>query len=187
MRNKTGRYVFGLVLAMALASMTMIARSSYAQRDNDVTRQELENFDRFLDSHAQIRSDLTRNPNLINDSRYLQDHPELREFMASHNGVREELRENPGAFMHRENSAEGSYGAPYGGGGRPGGGGYYRDEDQPHMEAAMQHLRQAEEELGRRTHDKGGHRVKAMELVRQAESEVNTGIHWDDTHPGDRR
>ena len=183
MKKRTGRYVFGFVLAMALASMTFVVRSVSAQQ-TDISRQELQNFDRFLDSHQQIRSDLTRNPSLVNDPRYLQDHPELREFLASHNGVREELREYPGAFMRKENAANGGYNGGYNGGGRPG---YYRDEDQPHMEAAMQHLRQAEQELGKGTSDKGGHRLRAMQMIRQAESEVNAGINFDDRHGGDRR
>jgi hypothetical protein len=71
--------------------------------------------------------------------------------------------------------------------GAPGGAAYQgRDEDQPHMEAALQHLREAEEELGRATRDKGGHRSRALALARQAESEVNAGIHYDDSHGGNR-
>jgi hypothetical protein len=61
-------------------------------------------------------------------------------------------------------------------------GAFFVDEDQPHMEAAMQHLRQAQEELQRATSDKGGHRVRAIEFVKQAESEVQAGMHFDDRH-----
>ena len=62
------------------------------------------------------------------------------------------------------------------------GGAFFVDEDQPHMEAAMQHLRQAQEELQRGTKDKGGHRVRAIEFVKQAENEVQAGMHFDDRH-----
>jgi hypothetical protein len=48
--------------------------------------------------------------------------------------------------------------------------------DQPHMESALSQLRGALEELKAATHDKGGHRVKAMDLVRQAIDEVQMGI-----------
>ena len=185
MPTKLKSYAYTLGLAAALACISLVSTSTNAQqRNTDINRQELENFDRFLDAHPQIKSDLTRNPSLVNEGRYLQDHAELREFLASHNGVREELREYPGAFMRQENVAErGEYnGGGYNGGGHPA----YRDEDQPHMEAALQHLRQAEEELGKGTQDKGGHRVRAMGLVRQAESEIDNGIHYDDRHGGDR-
>jgi hypothetical protein len=62
------------------------------------------------------------------------------------------------------------------------GGAFFVDEDQPHMEAAMQHLRQAQEELERATSDKGGHRVRAIGFIRQAQGEVQAGMHFDDRH-----
>ena len=93
--------------------------------------------------------------------------------------------------MRRENRVDGrgGYNGSYNNGGYYGSGrpGYYRDEDQPHMEAALQLLRQAEQELSRGTSDKGGHRVRAIGIIRQAQSEVNAGINFDDRHGGDRR
>jgi hypothetical protein len=56
-------------------------------------------------------------------------------------------------------------------------------EDQPHMQAALKSLQQAKMQLEKATHDKGGHRVKALELINQAISEVKQGIAFDDTHP----
>ena len=32
------------------------------------------------------------------------------------------------------------------------------------------------------TGDKGGHRVRAIQLINQAEAEVRRGIEWDNTH-----
>lgn len=171
MRNESQPYVFALVLAITISCVAFVTTSARAQGNSDVTSAELENFDRFLDAHQQIRTELTRNPGLVNDERYLHDRPELREFLATHGGVREELRENPADFMRREN-------------GRPG---YYRDEDQPHMQAALEHLRQADQELQQASHDKGGHRTRALGLTKQAESEVQAGISYDDHHGGDRR
>ena len=62
----------------------------------------------------------------------------------------------------------------------------YRRENQPKMQEAMQELRQAEDSLNRADTDKGGHRVRAIELVRQAEHEVQAGIEYDNRHD-DRR
>jgi hypothetical protein len=53
---------------------------------------------------------------------------------------------------------------------------------QPHMEAALGHLRQAEEELQKAEPNKGGHRERAMEMVQRAEKEVQGGIEYFDTH-----
>jgi phage-related protein len=71
--------------------------------DNDITREELANMDRFLDSHPEIAEQLQKNPSLINNKEWLASHPQLVEFLQSHPGVREEFSENPAAFMRREN------------------------------------------------------------------------------------
>ena len=60
-------------------------------------------------------------------------------------------------------------------------------EDQAHMEAAIQHLKQAQAELQKAEHDKGGHRVKAIQLTEQAEREVQAGINYDSQHETERR
>lgn len=68
----------------------------------DVTRQEVANFDQFLDKHPDIDKQLTANPSLINNPDFVEDHPELGKFLASHPEVSEELKENPRDFMQRE-------------------------------------------------------------------------------------
>lgn len=55
-------------------------------------------------------------------------------------------------------------------------------ENQPHMQAAMTALKAAKEQLQKATADKGGHRVKAIELVEAALAEVKAGIEFDDKH-----
>jgi len=55
-------------------------------------------------------------------------------------------------------------------------------EPQPHMREALDALRSAEHHLNEATGDKGGHRVRAIQLVNQAEAEVQRGIQWDNTH-----
>ncbi len=48
--------------------------------------------------------------------------------------------------------------------------------DQPHMERARTALESAKNNLERATTDKGGHRVKALDLVKDAIDEVKKGI-----------
>jgi len=62
----------------------------------------LRNFDGFLDKYPEIDEQLRKNPGLINDPKYVNDHPELKEFLENHPGVRQELKEHPKYFMHRE-------------------------------------------------------------------------------------
>src|SRR5258705_10173669 len=47
---------------------------------------------------------------------------------------------------------------------------------QPHMEAALNALLTAQTELKVAEHNKGGHRVKALELVNSAIAQVQAGI-----------
>lgn len=47
---------------------------------------------------------------------------------------------------------------------------------QPHMQAALQNLYAARQQLNAATPDKAGHRVKAINLVNQAISETKEGI-----------
>lgn len=55
-------------------------------------------------------------------------------------------------------------------------------EKQPKMEEALVHLRYALASLKAASHDKGGHRAKAVELTEKAIEEVNKGIAFDDKH-----
>ena len=72
----------------------------------DITNGELRNFDAFLDSHPQMAKDLQKNPGLLDDQNYLNSHPELRQFLSTHAGVREQVKEHPEIFMKREQKYE---------------------------------------------------------------------------------
>jgi hypothetical protein len=52
-------------------------------------------------------------------------------------------------------------------------------EKQPHMKMALAALKKAATSLEKASHDKGGHRVKALGLTRDAIGEVEKGIAFD--------
>ncbi len=89
----------------------MSAEQRFDQRENmgsragdrDVTRGELANMDRFMDSHPEIAEQLRKNPALVDNKEFAKAHPEFQQFLAEHPGVREEYKENPNAFMRQEN------------------------------------------------------------------------------------
>ena len=54
--------------------------------------------------------------------------------------------------------------------------------DQPHMQAALDHLRLARAELEKAEADKGGHREAALRLTRDAIAQVERGIEWARHH-----
>lgn len=53
---------------------------------------------------------------------------------------------------------------------------------QPHMNAALDELRSARQELDAAVSDKGGHRTKAIGLIDEAIAEVEAGIEYARTH-----
>jgi hypothetical protein len=55
-------------------------------------------------------------------------------------------------------------------------------DPQPKMREALDSLRSAERALEQASHDKGGHRVKAIQLTKQAIAEVQEGIKFDNRH-----
>jgi len=71
-------------------------------RDRDVTRAELANMDRFLDSHPEIAEQLRKDPSLVDNKQFVQSHAPLQQFLADNPGVREEYTNNPNAFMRQE-------------------------------------------------------------------------------------
>ena len=48
--------------------------------------------------------------------------------------------------------------------------------DQGHMERALNALYQARYELSQASHDKGGHRVNAIQIINQAIQQIKRGI-----------
>ena len=77
-----------------------------SNRGRDTTRGELASFDQFLDRHREIAEQLHKNPSLVNDKTWVQNHPALQTYLQDHKGVREEVAENPNAFMTAENGYE---------------------------------------------------------------------------------
>jgi hypothetical protein len=58
----------------------------------------------------------------------------------------------------------------------------YDDDDQPHMQAALEALQQAKHHLEEAKHDKGGHRVAAIKSIDAAIHHVKEGMEAGDKH-----
>jgi hypothetical protein len=71
-------------------------------RDNDTTRKELAQFDRFTDSHREIGEQLRKDPSLVNNKEFVENHPALQAFLQEQPGIRDEVKENPNAFVRQE-------------------------------------------------------------------------------------
>ena len=70
-----------LFCAAVLLAGAAAAAQPVPARDNnnkDVTLGELGRFDQFLDAHPEIARDVRRDPALINNKDFVEDHPQLR-------------------------------------------------------------------------------------------------------------
>lgn len=160
-----GAWLAALAVTLFMAMPTKAAA--------EITENEVRTMDQFLDAHNGIRVDLTRDPHLGDDRGYLNNHPDLREFLEHNDGVRNELRTNANNFMRAVSDYQ-SHGRRWF---APG-----RGEYQPRMKAALDHLQAALVELEAASNDKGGYRRKAIDEVKRAQSNVQAGIAYDNRH-----
>lgn len=98
--------VFALLLMVGAQGIANAQQSS----DKDITKTELQAFDKFLDAHPPMAADIRQNPSVVNDPTYLKQHSELQSFLQNHPHAAEELKENPSAFTAAENTYEKSQG-----------------------------------------------------------------------------
>ena len=73
-----------------------------ADRDRDANRDELARFDQFLDKHREISEQLRKDPSLVDNREFLNNHPELEAYLHDHPGVRDQIKADPNGFMHAE-------------------------------------------------------------------------------------
>jgi len=73
-------------------------------RDRDGDRRDVANFDRFLDDHREIAQQVRKDPSLLDNQKFVQDHPALQTYFQDNPGVRDQLRQNPNAFMQQEDA-----------------------------------------------------------------------------------
>src|SRR5437899_12907680 len=100
-------------LSLGLGSLPVVAQQVPQQTPNpDITRQELANFDRFLDTHPEIAKQLQANPSLINNPEWFENHRDLRAFLLSSFPTRRSSDLTPRFFMERERRFENSESRP---------------------------------------------------------------------------
>lgn len=110
--------LIGLALGPTRASGQQAAPkapANSAAAQTDASREELANFDRFLDSHPILERQLGSNPSLVNDPNYVQREPDLQIFLSHHPDVKAQLEKDPQYLAQRMDLADanpGTHGAP---------------------------------------------------------------------------
>ena len=80
----------------------MHAEDRFDRHEDARNREELANFDHFLDDHREIAEQVRKDPSLLDNHEFVKNHPALESYLQQHPGVRTELKENPNAFMREE-------------------------------------------------------------------------------------
>jgi hypothetical protein len=91
-----------LCLGTPAIAQSASAQNSPAPQGDDATRQELANFDRFLDSHPETAEQVRKDPSFVNNEDFLQHHPALQTYLQDHPAVRQQITADPNALMRME-------------------------------------------------------------------------------------
>jgi hypothetical protein len=71
-----------------------------------VNERDLRSFDAFLDRHWETADELYRDPELINNERFLRGHSELREWLDDHPEAAAAIQANPRRYLWRERTEQ---------------------------------------------------------------------------------
>ena len=75
-----------------------------AGQNRDADRRDVANFNQFLDSHREVAEQVRRDPSLLDNRMFVQNHPALQTYLQDNPGVRDQLRQNPDTFMRQEDA-----------------------------------------------------------------------------------
>ena len=73
-----------------------------ANRDYD--RRDMASFDRFLDGHREIAEQVRKDPSLLDNRDFVRNHSALQTYLQDNPGVRDQIRQDPNAFMRQDDA-----------------------------------------------------------------------------------
>ena len=88
-----------ITILTAAALTFAIAGAASAQH---ITHEAVMNTDAYLDQHPQIAKRLAKDPTLIDNQQFVDNHPSLRTYLHDHPNARHEFKSHPYKFMKRE-------------------------------------------------------------------------------------
>jgi hypothetical protein len=87
------------LLCLSTAARAQNTQDNKSAQDPDATRKELAQFDQFLNSHPEIAEQVRKNPSLLDNHEFVENHPALKTFLQDNPGILDAIRQNPTAFM----------------------------------------------------------------------------------------
>jgi hypothetical protein len=68
----------------------------------NISRRDVADMSHFLNNHPEIAEQLRKDPSLIDNRRWVADHPALQEYLREHQQIADAFRADPGLFMRDE-------------------------------------------------------------------------------------
>ena len=81
---------------------------NFRQEDKVADRhvgREIDNFNDFMAGHRDVSDQVRKDPWLLTNQNYLNDHPALHDYLRDHPQVQTEIQENPDIFIRQANAA----------------------------------------------------------------------------------
>ncbi len=72
------------------------------QGGGDITRRDIDDMNAFLENHPEIAEQLRKDPSLVDNRKWVADHPALQTYLQDHPQIREAFRSNPNLFMRED-------------------------------------------------------------------------------------
>ena len=96
-----GSLALGTLLLTPVLGQAQTAPAATPDQMQD-GRQADHSFGELLGQHPELREQLNKNPNLVNDPKFVSEHPELQQYMQQHPKIADHLKAHPDQVMHRE-------------------------------------------------------------------------------------
>lgn len=84
----------------------MHRENQFLRRGGDVSRGEAARADRYFDRHPGLARQLNRNPKLVDNPEFMENHPGFQKFLQKHPEIKSDIKQNPYAFRRREHQYE---------------------------------------------------------------------------------
>ncbi|HLI34867.1 MAG TPA: hypothetical protein VKW70_07470 [Terriglobia bacterium] len=84
----------------------MNRENRFLRNGGDVSRAEAARADRYFDRHPELAEQLRKNPKLVDNPQFMQNHPGFAKFLQNHPEIREDIKQHPYAFQKRERQYE---------------------------------------------------------------------------------
>ncbi|HYL60778.1 MAG TPA: hypothetical protein VEU51_18070 [Candidatus Acidoferrales bacterium] len=91
--------------------MSREGRYEWYRDGHGITRHELGTADNYFDHHPDVYQALSKNPALIDNREFVENHPGLHDYLEDHPYARREFKEHPYRFIHREHQYDRHEGA----------------------------------------------------------------------------